>query len=73
MLITTKLPSHAEAYYSGKEQLTSTLTAIANHIHTPPKSERRKPDQITARDLNRLKEAQHIANTLADLFDLEIR
>ena len=44
--INTNLSARAEAYFSGKEQLVRSLTALANHLHNRHESCARHPKAL---------------------------
>lgn len=70
--INTNLPARAEAYFSGKEQLVRSLTALANHLHNPPRELRRTPESITAGDITQLRQAYYKLTDMADGLGLEL-
>lgn len=70
--ITFKLPPRAEAYYSGKEQLIKALVTLANHLHVPPPAQRKKPKDIVAHDITKIRQAHMKVREIADLYGLDL-
>lgn len=60
----------ADAYYTAKEQIVTTMMEIANRIHTPP-AERKMPEQIVAHDITKLKQAHMKLREMADILGIE--
>ena len=70
--IRIKPPARAEAYYSGKEQMVSALARIANHLYNPPRAQRKKPEQVTAQDILKIKQAYRLIREVGDLYGLSL-
>lgn len=68
----SKTEKRADAYYTAKEQMVSALTKLANHLHCPPRSMWKMPEQITIHDINRIRRAHMDICEIAAKFDLEI-
>lgn len=62
-----KAQERVDAYYSGKEQIVATLMQIANHLHNPPPTERKAPEQIIAPDITKLKQAHMKLREMSDI------